>query len=430
GTSEIATGAVTTAEILDGTVAPVDMSSAGALNDQALIFNGASVVWGYPTADQLVLPFAQTATNAAALFSITQLGGAGDVTNFVYNAPGGPGNALEATSNGAAPTIMSTNTDGAPAITAVNSGTGPGVTSQSINGNAFMGVVTGSGNGMNLTMNGTGTGVAVATNGTGSSATFQNNNGGNAAPTVSITSNANPGNALLVQATGDGGNAVVASANGNATSTTVMASNTGAGRAGHFDNTQPTNANTIVRAQSAGNTGSVPGQDAFPFPIGNAGVDVALTNAAASGAAVQSTQAGTGLAGRFEATGNGSGVYITTNDAANKGGLWVNRGGIVMPYRSVAANYTVQLDDAYIRIQDNGVPATTFSVTLPAGLQDGQTIWVYNGDVDALAQGVGGLLGVVNGTGAPFVGFNISPWRGCQFVYISALGGWVPMSNM
>ncbi|MBX7216712.1 MAG: hypothetical protein K1X90_07030, partial [Candidatus Kapabacteria bacterium] len=370
------------------------------------------------------------ATNAAALFSLTQLGGAGDVTNFVYNTLGGLGNALEATSNGAAPTILSTNTDGAPAIAAVNSGTGAGVTSSTGNGHAFAGTVTGSGDGVNLTMNGTGTGVNVATNGTGRSGMFQNNNPANTASTVWVNSNANAGNALQVDATGGLGNAVVASANGAAGSTTVIASNTGAGRSGHFDNTQPTNANTIVRVQSAGNTGSVAGQDAFPFPIGNAGLDVALTNPAATGAAVQSTQAGTGLAGRFEATGNGSGVYITTNDAANKGGLWVNRGGIVMPYRSVNANYTVQLDDAYIRVQDNGVAASTFSVTLPAGLQDGQTIWVYNGDVDALAQGVGGLLGVVNGTGAPFVGFNISPWRGCQFVYISALGGWVPMSNL
>jgi len=415
--ADILDNTIQSIDIQDGGVQTVDLSTVGAIAaGQALTYNGTSVVWDYPTAGNLKIPFSQSATNAATLFSLTQNGGAGDVANFVYNTPAGVGNAVEATSNGAGATIRSENSDGGAAIAAVNSGTGAGVTSSTGNGNAFAATVSGSGDGLNVAASGSGDGVDVTVSGTGRAGSFANTNGANTSNTVEISSNANDGVALSVAATGTSGDAIVATANGDATSNTLMASNTGAGRAGVFDNTQPTNASTIVRVQSAGS-----------MAAGNAGVDVELSNTNASnlGDAVHGRTAGYGFSGRFEATtANGDGVYISTVDGGGQTGLQVNRGGVIMPFRSVNANYNVTLDDGIVRVQDNGVGGTTYTVTLPvAGIADGQIVWVYNGDVDALS------IGIRNGDGTAGVYF-ISPWRGAQFTYISALGGWVPMSNL
>ena len=50
GSGQITDGSITSTDISDGTVAPVDLSSTAATADQALIFNGADVVWGNPSA--------------------------------------------------------------------------------------------------------------------------------------------------------------------------------------------------------------------------------------------------------------------------------------------------------------------------------------------------------------------------------------------
>ncbi|MBL7987143.1 MAG: hypothetical protein JNJ94_03670, partial [Chlorobi bacterium] len=178
----------------------------------------------------------------------------------------------------AAPTILSTNTDGAPAIAAVNSGTGHGVTSTTGNGNAFMGTVTGSGNGVDLTMNGTGTGVNVATTptGTGRSGAFANNNAANPSNTVEILSNAANTAALAVNSTGASGNGIDVTTNGDASSRGVNVLQSGAGRAGQFYSSQPTNSNTVVYVQTDGN-----------IRPDSAGVDVKLINGAEDGDGVR-----------------------------------------------------------------------------------------------------------------------------------------------
>lgn len=107
--SKLLDGAVTTEKILDGTIATQDLAngavtlpkinSTGAAAGQAIMFDGTNLVYGFPQAGSLVLPFSQTASFAATLFTLTNTGTGGS-GNFLINNAASTSNALTGSSNG------------------------------------------------------------------------------------------------------------------------------------------------------------------------------------------------------------------------------------------------------------------------------------------------------------------------------------------
>jgi hypothetical protein len=171
----IASGAVTSAKIADGAIVNADLSStaaiaysklnltgsvrntdistSGASSNQALMYNGANIVWGNPAAASLVLPDSQSASSGRALLALTNTG-AGGAGRFLSTGNGSaifaqissPSNTsaiASFTTNGIGSglSIQQTNaSNGARGIDVLQAGVGPGVFATSAGGNAVWGI--------------------------------------------------------------------------------------------------------------------------------------------------------------------------------------------------------------------------------------------------------------------------------------------------
>ena len=263
--------------------------------------------------------------------------------------------------------------NGSPAVEGVTDGSGAGV----------RGEATGAGNGGEFDATGTGNAVVADATGTGSALVATATG---AAPTIDAQSTGN-------------GTAVSAIANGTGFAVEGTQAG-GAGGAAAFSTTDVTNASEVVTVTSAG-----------PIPVGNAALHVSSTNALA-----------TGWAGIFESAGTGNGVMIETDDAGDAMALHLERGGAKLSYRvATTPTYTVQPDDIVVIVPDNAAAGTN-SVTLPLIGDDGQIVWIFNGDNTTALVPAGPIAGGI--------AVNISVNRGMAFVYSAAEGGWMPASNL
>lgn len=99
-TAKLADGSVTTSKVAANAVDASKLSTGGASAGSALMSNGsATPVWGNPTASDLTLPYAKSASNGGTLMSITNTG-AGASAAFAINGSSNSSNALTATTNG------------------------------------------------------------------------------------------------------------------------------------------------------------------------------------------------------------------------------------------------------------------------------------------------------------------------------------------
>jgi hypothetical protein len=162
----IASGVITNAKIspsaaiaysklnLVNSIRNTDISTSGASNNQALMYNGSSIVWGSPAAGSLVLPDSQSASSGRALLALTNTGNGG-AGRFLTTGSGGsallaqisnPANtsALATfTTNGIGSglSIQQTNaSNGARGLDVLQAGVGPGVFATSAGGNAVWGI--------------------------------------------------------------------------------------------------------------------------------------------------------------------------------------------------------------------------------------------------------------------------------------------------
>lgn len=371
---KLATDAVTTDKILNGTIQPIDIMPS-ATDDWVLKTVAGAVTWA---PDGLTLPFQQTdPTSGQWSFEITKTG----------------------TSEGVFHGIVNNVANGQAAIMGETDGTGPGV----------RGEANGAGDGGEFIANGAGNGVTAEANGVGSAVVANAIGTGSA-----VVATANSSTVVLATASGNN-NAVEAVVNGAGDAIQAV-NNGGAGRAGVFVNTSAANANDVVVAVSQG-----------PLPAGTAVANIVASNLN-GGAGVMSSVSGTGWSGTFSSTGGADGLRIETDDADEAMGLHLERGGMKVSYRTgtaVAGNVAMQDDDVFVIVPDDASLGTTFTVSFPAAPINGQIVWVYNQDEDVL------LVPAVDRTGALLlgVGYPISVDRGAAFVFSGDVGGWVPVSN-
>ena len=369
---KLAADAVTTDKILDQDVAPIDLEPS-AVDGQVLKTVAGTVVWAN---DDITLPFSGTdATAGVWAFEVIKTAlSEGAIRGEIDNA----GNAQAA-------------------ILGETNGTGAGV----------MGLATGAGNGGEFESQGAGTALVVNATGAGEGIEVTTN-GGNA-----IVADAPAGGSAIIASATGADAVVVTAANGNngVTSTVtgggdaiVATNNGGAGRAIVGENTNAANANAAALFQSVGAVAN------------NTGVlRVELNNAVS-----------TGWTGYFSSTGGtGNGVWIQTDDAGDAMALHLERGGMKLSSRNAAANYTVQADDIVVYVQDNAVAASTYTITLPATGDDGQILWILNGDVDAMGVVAGTLAGPISHATTA-----ISGNRGMGFVYSTTEAAWIPAGNL
>lgn len=228
-TAKLADNSVTSPKIVDGGVATVDIANGavtmakinttGALNGQALIFDGTNLKYTFPTAGQLTVPYAQTAADANPLFSMTNSGngGGGSFTST------GSGVALLGTASGTGTGVRGVNSGSSGRAgyfqntSPVNNSTVLEAASSGLLGNAVL---------------------ASAVGGAGVSATSSSGAG------VSATSTSGAG-VKATSTSGDGLSGASTSGSGvNATSTS--------GRAGFFTITNTGNALPAIEATTAG----------------------------------------------------------------------------------------------------------------------------------------------------------------------------------
>ena len=371
---KIAANAITTDKILDGTILPIDIMPS-AINTQVLKTVAGTVVWAD---DALSLPFSGTdATNADWSFEVIKTGTAlGAIRGVVNNGANGSAGVMGET-NGTGPAVRGLATAG---------GAGGSFESQGA-GAAIEADATGAGNGIEVRTNG-GNGIEVDANAGGSGIVVDAND---VVPGIDVFQAGN-------------GDALYAETNGLGFAVQGIQSG-GAGGAGHFETTDNTNASEALTVTAAG-----------PIPNGSGVFRSTLQNGA-----------GGGWAGVFDASasGDGNGVFIETDDAGDEIALHLERGGLKLSYSEAAGAYTVQGDDIAVYVQDDGIPVSAHVITLPAFGEDGQIIWILNGDVDPIAVGNGTLLGPVSHATTA-----ISGNRGMGFVYSATEAAWIPAGNM
>ncbi len=191
---KIATDAVTSQKILDlsilnndianSTISLGKLSPISATTGQVIIYNGADVTWGNPTASKLLLPYADSAASNLPTFFLKNTG-TGIAGSFENTAANNGTNVLSAThrGNGKAGYFSIVNaTNSNSALYATSNGSGPS---------------------LELAASGSGNGIASYVSGTGRAGLFQVNNTSSSTNAFEIISNSN-GDALNVNQTGNG----------------------------------------------------------------------------------------------------------------------------------------------------------------------------------------------------------------------------------
>jgi hypothetical protein len=285
---------INASNISSGSLALPRITTSGAAMNQAIMYDGANLVYGFPAAGSLVLPFSQTASNASTLFDLTNTG-TGRAASFTVNNAANTGPTLEATTNSSTSStaaVYATSTGAATAVIGLMQGTGVG--------GSF-----GNTNAANLSpaLVAFTTGMAPAAQIT----TF----GTSAGATVSITNAANTSIALNASTNGTG-----IGIRGTSVSNTGVdgISTTGAGVSG-------TTAGGLVGGVRGTNTTSGPG--VWGSSSNGNGVFGTATAIGASGVRGEHNASGQGLlglsntgAGVWGQSTTGNGVYGLANSAA------------------------------------------------------------------------------------------------------------------
>lgn len=211
----IAANAVTTPKLATAAVTPQKINAANASPGNALMWNGASVVWGTPVGT-LALPFSGSVSSGIA-FTINNTG-TSDVASLNISNAASAAECVDAQSNGSGNVVEATMLGTGRA--------GDFVISNTANANDCL-LATGNGSGNSIT--------AIA-NGTGNAGSFSNALVTNPAPAVEITSAGSPG--------ADTG------------TLNCVNTNTSAGRTGYFENRN--SAHYTIRVNNT--TGALAGQ--------------------------------------------------------------------------------------------------------------------------------------------------------------------------
>jgi hypothetical protein len=329
--------------ITTGSLALARISTAGAVMNQSLMFDGANLVYGNPPASSLVIPFSQTASDPGALFSLTNLDGvAGYAGAFAVTNPTNNGVALYGGTNGI--------------------------------GYGVYGLATGSGSAV-VGM----TGFAA----TGSAGTFTTFNAANASPTLTITSSGSaPAVNSVMSGTGRNGYFAVTNAANNAIALHSITSGTGIAGAFTISNTANNSDALSVMTNGGGNAGDFastnPANNVAALVVTHSGSGAALAAVASAGPAIDATGSATGVS-----------VFAGASSAA----FAVTRGRFEGSYTTMASGGVVPTDYMVVEVQDNGagVPATA---TLPAGVANGTFIMMVTNDPEGLqVNGVGQARG-------------------------------------
>ncbi len=127
---QIPDGAITTNKLADNSVTPLKLSALGASSGQALMFNGANIVWSGMLAN-ITLPYKDTVTTALSAFHITNQGSGPALHGMSASGPGVVGESQSGTgvvgtsqSGIAGLFSISSNTDAASALQVSTVGTG------------------------------------------------------------------------------------------------------------------------------------------------------------------------------------------------------------------------------------------------------------------------------------------------------------------
>ncbi len=371
---KLGANAVTTDKILDGTIATADIgngqvtlpkiTSLGATAGQAIMYDGTSIVFGFPTASSLVLPYAQTATNAATLFSLTQLG-TGGVGSFTVNNAASTSTALTGTTNGTGVGVLglhsattgtaagvrgesnSTDANAAGVLGQINSTT-PGGFSAAVrginNGTGGLGIgVYGSQAGSGWGVYGTtASGIGVHGNSSGGFGVYGISTTGVGVYGLStngisgqfeITNNANTSDALRATTIGTGNAGMFQIANSANTNDAVNASTDGTGHAIHATNSGQGGAGFFQISNPASIETAV---DVTTTGIGG-GIHVNLTNASNGARGLDVTQSGVGP-GVFATSAGGNAVWGITSSISAAGVIGDNTFGEAVVGRNRGGN--------------------------------------------------------------------------------------------
>jgi hypothetical protein len=357
----VADAGVTTDKLANGAVTPAKISSATAAEGNSIVFRSGSVQWGVPTAS-LALPYAETASAATDLFSITSTGvyGAGYFRNSntspTRSALYGEINIVSPSTTVAGVEGKSTNgfgvmgtggTGGTGVFGRVTSGAsassaGSGVTGFSDAGHGVAGITYhASSAGVNGFSNGAGPGVR-GTSAAGVAGFFAINSATNTSNALHATTN-NSGNAIY-------GTNTMASGSNIAIRGEVSSTSHGAGA-------------------TAGATG-VQGVVTQTTPGGySAGVRGINNGTGGTGIGVIGYQAGSGW-GVYGETPSGFGIYgLTTNNTATSVGVRgetfsTNGVAVEAKYSGTGAGVALEIDNGAIKVTGVNRAAFTHTATV------------------------------------------------------------------
>ncbi|MBL7987938.1 MAG: hypothetical protein JNJ94_07750 [Chlorobi bacterium] len=373
-TQDLADGSVNSAKILDATIATQDLAngsvtlpkinSTGATAGQAIMFDGANLVYGFPQAGSLVLPFSQTANFAATLFTLTNTGTGGS-GNFVINNAASSSNALSGNTNGTGVGVFGahTSTTGTAAgvrgesnstdasavgVAGVITSTAPGGFSAGVrginNGTGGLGI------GVYGSQAGSGWGVyGFAPGGIGVNGNTSSGFGvyGSSASGVGVYGSSSTGNAGQFEVT-----------NTNSTGSGVRANQFGLGHGVYATVNNTANVMAAVRGETNGDGYGLFGQatgngNAGFFQISNpasisstvsvttngigSGVTVQLTNASNGARGIDVLQAGVGP-GVFATSAGGNAVWGITSSISAAGVIGDNTFGEAVVGRNRGGN--------------------------------------------------------------------------------------------
>ncbi len=422
---DIATGAVTTDEILDGDVQTVDIADLGVTTAKI---------------DNLGVTTAKIADDAVTYTKVSSVGGAAGQVLKINSA----NDVVWQNDDVTLPWVEIDTTSGQWTIELQKQGTSRGVfrgfVSDSANDSpAIEGVTQGTGPGINaISLYGTGV-VATGVNGANFTATGSGdalnaqNTGAGRAGFFNNTATDNANDVVVAQSSGPitPGNAVVKvdATNLNGGAGVAVKVNGRSGDAVDAQNIGDTGrAGLFSNTSTANENDVVVAQSSGPIMLGHAVVQAHATNLS-GGAGVRSNVTGvSGWAGVFDSDSGTDGVRIESNSTNNDAvALWLEQGAMKLTYRVGAGNTTVMNhDDVIVVVPDNNTPGTTNSVMLPSAGVDGQVIYVINGDGDA-ALSSRALIGTIIGqiVGVTSIGQN----RVRGFIWSTGEGGWMPLGQ-
>jgi hypothetical protein len=402
------------------------ITTSGASTDQALMYNGANLVYGNPAASSLVLPIVQGATSASTLFSLTNAG-TGATASFHINNAANPNSALNVSTNGSGNALTANSFGSGLAILGQVGPAGTGSTGGFTNLNPANPAPT-----LYAATMGVGSAGVFNQLGTGSAGAFTISNAANTAPALYATSNgtgaavyasATDGPGVLGISTNDYGvygtsstsyagyfelsgglpqPAVVVMTDGGGASAAIYAQNTGSGFGiqglGFLNDGVYGSSNSGVGVYGTsisgygvhGELNSGPG---IPAVYGeNIGNGIGVLGEAVDGVAVQASNA-SNTAASMHALNTGADAAVYGEAASGVGGRFsglvgvqIVSGSLVGSVTSINSGQAIPSNVATVFVNNDGTGANA-TATVPAGGAEGQIIIVGTDDANGLTIG-------------------------------------------